>query len=43
MITYEFSVGVGYANADQTDIMTVEEMGYTVEEWNDLSQKHKAR
>ena len=41
MIIYELTVGVGYVNAIRKDTMTVEEMGYTYEDWEKLDNNEK--
>ena len=35
------SLGIGVANANQTDTFTLSDLGYTLEEWNEMSEKER--
>ncbi len=41
MIAYKFTLGIGYAGAGHEEGMTVDDMGYTDEEWNELSEEQR--
>ena len=38
MITYKFTLGIGLANARKEETVTVDDMGYTDIEWDDLTE-----
>lgn len=41
MITYKFTVSIGFVGAEHEDTFTVEDMGYTESEWNELSEDER--
>lgn len=43
MITYDFTLNIGYSQAQQQDVVTVKEMGYTDEEWRKLTPDKKEK
>jgi hypothetical protein len=41
MTTYKFTLGIGYARAEHEEEMTIDDMGYTDEEWNNLTEDQR--
>ena len=41
MITYEMTLSIGYANARRKETVTIEDMGYDEDAWNELSDEDK--
>ena len=41
MITYRFTLSIGYPGAIHEDEITVEEIGYSDREWNNLSEQER--
>ena len=41
MITYKFTLSIGYAGAEHEEEMTIEDMDYTEPEWETLTEDER--